>query len=170
MRPALVLAVLLCLPAIAPAQGRPAALLPWRNRVEQELRQRSQPPAPSTDPALLALLQQISAQQQQILALLARQGQAQPPQVIVLGGPPRQDIPLGGMPRQEIPLGGPPRQDIPLGTPPKQDVPLGRPPSQQIPLGGAPPQQILPGEVKPPAPLAPGIAKPAGLQRYSAGG
>ncbi len=168
MRPTIVLAVLLTLPAAAVAQGQSTALLPWRNRIEQQLQQRAQPPAPSTDPALLALLQQISAQQQQILALLAHQGQVQPPQVIVLGGPPLQQIPLGGMPRQDIPLGGPPKQDIPLGTPPKQDVPLGGPPAQQIPLGGPPPQQIQPGEVKPPAAPPPGVAKPTGLQRYGA--
>ena len=109
-----------------------------------------------TDPAMMALLQQIANNQQQMTQLLQQfisqqHSREQQPQLIVLGGPmqqiplggpPRQDIPLGGPPRQEIPLGGPPRQDVPLGTPPKQDIPLGPGPRQQIPLGPEPSQPI----------------------------
>ena len=112
-----------------------------------------------TDPAMLTLLQQISNQQQQILALLQQAHPVQPPaQYIVLGGPPLQQIPLGGPPHQDISLGGPPRQDVPLGGPPKQQVPLGPAPRQEIPLAPSQPRQQ-----PQPAPAAGTI----GYQRYT---
>ena len=107
------------------------AWLPWRERVEQDMRAERE-----RNDRLLELL----AQRQQQLAPQA----APAPQIIYLS-PPRQDIPLGGPPRQDIPLGGPPKQDIPLGGPPKQDVPIGGPPKQDMPLGGPPRQELEPG-------------------------
>jgi hypothetical protein len=169
----LVLLGLCLLPAAAPAQcvpgcpcpsGQSATLLPWRRQIEQQLQQRqAPPPAGQTDPAMLALLQQLVRQNEQILALLSSQRQAPP--VIVLGpggqipfgGPPLQQIPLGPQPRQDVPLGPPPKQDIPLGGPPRQDIPPGGPPKQDIPLG-TPPRQDQP--VNPPMPRA------SGWQRY----
>jgi hypothetical protein len=120
-----------------------------------------------TDPAMMALLQQIANNQQQMLQLLqqllSQPHAPQQPQLIVLGGP-MQQIPLGGPPRQDIPLGGPPRQEIPLGGPPKQELPLGPPPKQEVPLGPGPRQQIPLGpEPSQPMPKA-GATQP---QRYS---
>jgi hypothetical protein len=123
---------------------------------------------PRTDPALMALLQQLAQNQQTIIALLQQRTpapNAAPPQaqplIIMVPGGPQQTIPLGPAPRQEIPLGGLPRQDIPLGTAPQQNIPLGAPPQQAIPLGPAPRQVIplvpTPGEVKP---------VPSAMQRY----
>lgn len=125
-----------------------------------------------TDPALMALLQQLAQNQQTIIALLQQRTpapgpgaapafpQAQQPLIIMLPAP-QQTIPFGGAPRQDIPLGGMPRQDIPFGGLPRQDLPLGAPPRQEIPLGPAPRQIIpltpTPGEAKP---------VPSALQRY----
>jgi len=119
-----------------------------------------------TDPAVLALLQQLAQNQQTMIGLLQQQQRPpQPPappivlvpspQQIPIGGPPRQDIPLGAAPKQDIPLGAAPKQDIPLGGAPKQEIPPGGPPRQEVPLG-PPPRQITP----------PGEAKPAEMQRY----
>jgi hypothetical protein len=121
-----------------------------------------------TDPALMALLQQLAQNQQTIIALLQQRmpppnaAPAQPPPLIIMvPGGPQQSIPLGPAPRQEIPLGGSPRQDIPLGAAPQQNIPLGAPPQQNIPLGPSPRQTIplapTPGEVKP---------VPSAMQRY----
>jgi hypothetical protein len=123
---------------------------------------------PRTDPALMALLQQLAQNQQTIIALLQQRTPAPnavpaPPQplIIMVPGGPQQSIPLGSVPRQEIPLGGSPRQDIPLGAAPQQNMPLGAPPQQNIPLGPVPRQVIplapAPGEVKP---------VPSAMQRY----
>ena len=143
--------------------GTPASILPWRQGIERKMDQQTQ--------QMSQALQQIAANQQQIIGLLSQRQQPQylpapatpAPQIIVLG-PPLQQIPLGGPPRQDVPLGGPPRQDIPLGGPPRQDVPLGGPPRQDVPLGGPPRQQIDPGRPVPPAmqiPLGPpGDVKP----------
>jgi hypothetical protein len=118
-----------------------------------------------TDPALVALLQQLAQNQQTIIALLQQRPSAPAPApqplIIMVPGGPQQTIPLGAAPRQEIPLGGRPRQDIPLGGAPHQNIPLGTPPQQSIPLGPAPRQLIplgpTPGEVKP---------VPSAMQRY----
>jgi hypothetical protein len=151
----------------SPAHAQTAPLpvwLPWRQRVEQHMAQHTG----QTDPQVLSLLNQLNAQQQEILAWVRQHpnGPAQPqqPQLIVLNpqqGGPLQQIPLGGPPLQNIPLGGPPKQDIPLGGPPKQDIPLGPPPQQQIPLGPQPRQQI------PLGPMPPIPSRPTGYQRYT---
>src|SRR5262249_57439426 len=123
------------------------------------------PPASQTDPAMLALLQQLVRQNEQILALLSNQQRQATPPVIVLG--PGSQIPFGGPPPQQIPLGPPPRQDIPLGTPPKQDVPLGGPPKQEIPPGGPPRQDIPLGTPpRPEPPVNPPMPRATGWQRY----
>jgi hypothetical protein len=119
-----------------------------------------------TDPAMLALLQQLAQNQQTIIALLQQRtpppnaAPAQPLIIMVPGGP-QQAIPLGQAPRQEIPLGGLPRQEIPLGGAPQQNIPLGPPPQQAVPLGPAPRQVIpltpTPGEARP---------APSAMQRY----
>jgi hypothetical protein len=160
---AAILFAFLLLSGLANAQApQRTALLPWRQRVEDFMRQYQAGPRNDNE-ALLQVLRQLAEQQQQIIALLQRQNAPPQPQIIILGphqqiplgGPPLQQIPLGGPPRQDIPLGGPPRQDIPLGGPPHQDIPLGPAPRQEIPIGPAQPkQQIPPGEVKP-APTAP---------------
>jgi hypothetical protein len=174
---ALVLLGLCLLPGMAEAQcvpgcpcpsAQPAAVLPWRRQIEQQLQQRQQPPPPAsqTDPAMLALLQQLVRQNEQILALLSSQQQRQAtPPIIVLG--PGSQIPFGGPPLQQIPLGPQPRQDIPLGTPPKQDVPLGGPPKQEIPPG-APPKQDIPlgTPPRPEPPVNPPMPRATGWQRY----
>src|SRR5579871_997030 len=140
------------------AAGQPISAscwLPWRAETERRLQQLEQQrhlPAPN-DPGLRDLLQQLLAQNQQILNLLQqRQNSPAPPPLIVLnpGQGPLQQVPLGGPPHQDIPLGGPPKQDIPLGGPPRQDIPLGPVPRQQLPLGDAPKQQLPLGETKPP--------------------
>lgn len=129
----LALVLVFALPA-SPAWGQTAAVRPTCFGYRQR----------PTDSQILQLLQQISQQQQQILALLQQQP-AQPHYIVLspapalpLGGAPHQALPLGGMPRQEIPLGGPPRQDLPLGPPPRQEIPLGPAPRQDIPLGPPP--------------------------------
>lgn len=151
---------------------------------------------PRTDPAIMAMLQQLAQNQQTIITLLQQQqkppaaptpmivlvpqGQGYPQQ-IPLGGPPRYDIPLGGPPRYEIPLGGPPRYEIPLGGPPRYEIPLGGPPHQQVPLGGPPQVQPMPVNPAPqqiplnPPPRqdiplgtpVPGTPNPSAMQRYS---
>ncbi|OAI46871.1 hypothetical protein AYO44_10470 [Planctomycetaceae bacterium SCGC AG-212-F19] len=133
---------------------------------------------PRTDPAVIALLQQLAQNQQTIISLLQQRAPAPAPiapqpliimvpgprQDIPLGGAPRQDIPLGGPPRQDIPLGGPPRQDIPLGGPPRQDIQLGPPLRQDIPLGPVAPRQQIPlGDPRPPGEVKPA---PSAMQRY----
>ena len=157
-----ILAVLACAGPVAAGQPAQAnCWLPWRAETERRLQQLEQPrqqPGPS-DQSVRDLLQQLVAQNQQLLNLLQqRQNSPVPPQFIVLAPQqgPLQQIPLGGPPRQDIPLGGPPKQDIPLGGPPRQDIPLGPPPRQQLPLGEAPKQQIPLGETKPP----PSVPKP----------
>jgi hypothetical protein len=145
------------LQASTPAQL--CCLLPWRQKIEDELRNRSER-GPDLGPAVIQCLQQIAENQRTIIELLrelrqhplaAPSAPAAPaqPQVIVLGAP-LQQIPLGGPPRQDIPLGGPPRQDIPLGGPPLQEIPLGGPPHQEVPLGGPPRQQIDQNHAAPP--------------------
>jgi hypothetical protein len=143
-----VLFALLLIPAPATAQVKEPTCL-FGCRCQQQ----------RSDPATLALLQQISNQQQQILTLLQQAHPVQPPpQYIVLGGPPQQQIPLGGPPHQEIPLGGAPRQELPLGGPPHQQLPLGPAPRQEIPLAPSQPRQ-------PPQPTPP--AGTSGYQRYT---
>ncbi len=166
--PVAILLALCLLPGLAAAQQverQPTCLFGWRQR--------------QADPQMLMLLQQISMQQQQIIALLQQHQQAPvqphiivlggPYQQIPLGGPPRQEIPLGGPPRQDIPLGGPPRQEIPLGGPPRQEIPLGPAPRQDIPLGPTQPRQQIPlGETKPAAPdQRPMPTVPMSYQRYT---
>jgi hypothetical protein len=158
------------------AAGPPAQAtcwLPWRagteRRLQQLEQQRQQPVSPS-DPGLRDVLQQLVAQNQQILNLLQqRPNNPVPPPLIVLSPQqgPLQQIPLGGPPRQDIPLGGPPKQDIPLGGPPRQEIPLGPPPRQQIPLGEAPKQQLPLNETKPPPEPKPMPGATISYQRYS---
>lgn len=126
--------------------------------------QQIQPQQQSSDPAVVALLQQQIANQQRQIDLMQQQlghmqsiaqKQATPaaPPYIIYNVPPKQELPGGG-PRQDMPQ-GPPKQDMPQG-PPKQDVPQG-PPKQDLP-GGPPKQDLPPGKnlqefyVKPPAP------------------
>lgn len=126
-----------------------ASRLPWRRSLEQRLKtieanQHQQQP-PQTDAALLALIQQLSAQtaelQRMVAALHAPKDPAAPAPLHIYS-PPLQQIPLGGQPLQQIPLGGQPHQLIPLGPAPQQHIYIGPPPEQQIPLGGQPMQQI----------------------------
>lgn len=169
----------------AAAGVTPTVCLPWRDRVERDLRdQRNQ--RPQTDPAIGEALRQMAANQQVMLELMrqrqtppapapsapqslspqiyyyhAPQVAPQPLQVIPLGGAPLQQIPLGGAPLQSIPLGGAPLQNIQIGGPPQQQIPIGQAPLQQIPLGpqASPQQQIPLGQ----APLQPpGQARPLG--------
>lgn len=156
----LALLAVLFLPAVAsaqPPQTKDACLF-GRHRAEPRQQ------VPQTDPALLQALDQLAANQQALIAQLQRQPQYQPPQIIVLGGPPYQNIPLGGPPLQQIPIGGPPKQDVPLGGPPIQQVPIGGPPKQEIPLGG-PSKELFP----PPQPAQPPVQPkpPTAYQRYS---
>jgi hypothetical protein len=172
--PHLVIFTALLFPGLLSAQQpdtQSSCLLPWRAQIErrlQQLEQQKQPPA-QTDPALTTLLQQLLAQNQQILNLLQqRQSPAPAPQYIVLGPQPgpSQSIPLGGPPQQNLPLGGPPQQAMPLGGPPQQNIPLGPAPQQAIPLGG-PPRQQIPLESKPLPDQKPMPGATISYQRYS---
>lgn len=136
-------------PAAAQTPAGRTYVLPWRQRMYNDLQELKRRQQPQSDPALAQALAQIAATQQQLLHLLHQQS-APPQHPIILLAPPYPSIPLGGQPRQDIPPGGPPRQEIPLGGPPKQPIPLG-PPPQNIPLGPA-------------APALPGVAKPGPLQ------
>ena len=118
-----------------------------------------------SDPTLLAILQQISTHQQQMMRLLERlQDKQQPPfplqpqqppapqptpyvqgqQPIIIvvpgnpGGTPQQVLPQQP-PQQQLPQ-NPPQQRLPQ-TPPQQRLPQ-QPPQQQLPQN--PPQQRLP--------------------------
>lgn len=130
------------------------------------------------DKQVVALLTQISSQQQQIMQLLVSQQQqmqrapqATPtPQIIVMGSP-YQHIPLGGMPYQQIPLGEAPRQQIPLGEAPRQQIPIGEAPKQQIPIGQQPRQEIPlspnPQSQPPLIPIGPSPKANPSYQRYT---
>ena len=177
-------ALALLAPGAAVAQSTSSSCFPWRDNVNQRLRnleqQKQAPaPAPQTDPAVLMTLQQIAAGQQQLLSLLQQQQQQQllqraappapapaapaapspaAPQIYYLPPASQQQAPqiflLG--PQQQIPLGGPPQQQIPLGGQPQQQIPLGPQPQQQIPLGPQPQQQLpLGGPPQQQIPLGP---------------
>jgi hypothetical protein len=120
-----------------------------------------------TDPALLAVLQQLAQQNQQLLALLASQKNAPAP-LIVLGAP-YQQLPIAGAPRQDLPIQGAPRQDLPIQGAPKQDVPIQGQPRQDLPIQAAPKQQlpVSPGEAKPMSEPAPTQEPVRGFQRYT---
>jgi hypothetical protein len=131
-----------------------------------------------------ALLQQLVAQQGQILTLLQAQRsapQSSQPQIIVLGQP-LQQLPIAGQPLQQLPIAGQPLQTLPLAGQPKQDLTIPGAPKQDLPGSGAPKQELPPGTGKggplPPLP-SPGVREertptlpspataPVGFQRYS---
>jgi hypothetical protein len=132
--PVLFLAVLLTGVATSPA---PAAVLPWRQQVEDRLRQLEQhPQAPAP--------------------------QGQPPVIIqhhYYGTPPKQDLPIEGAPKQQLPIEGKPKQELPIPGAPRQDLPVPGAPRQDLPGPGAP-KQDLPG-------AGPPMQKLAGPTRYT---
>ena len=135
------------------APPHPASVLPWRQQMEERLREQGQ------------IMAQLAANQQAILRLLERPAYppappAAPPQIIVLGAPyqgaPYQQLPIAGPPRQILPIEGAPRQQLPIEGSPRQDLPLQGPPIQRLPIDGGPRQDLGPGAPKPPpAPAAP---------------
>jgi hypothetical protein len=139
------------------------------------------------DPETKALLQQLVAQQGQILALLQAQQRATPPaapapqpQIIVLGQP-LQQLPIAGQPLQQLPIAGQPLQQLPITGQPKQDLPTPGAPKQDLPTPGAPKQDLPPGSSKggplqtlptpgvreERTPGSPTTTPPVGFQRYS---
>jgi hypothetical protein len=136
---------------------RQTALLPWRNRrnqehqalkdrvaaLENQLRQQAPVPSPApSQPQVIVVPQQPAPNLTPPLQTIPLGGL--PLQTIPLGGVPHQVIPLGGVPHVLIPLGDVPRQQIPLGGPPKQPIDDGGKPKGQIPLGNQPDQGIMP--------------------------
>jgi hypothetical protein len=159
---------------LAPTQR--CALLPWRNQIEQRLKQPQPPPAPppnQTDPAVIAALNHLADAQNKTLDALVKMHA--PYQQIPLGTPPLQQIPLGALPGQVINLGGQPHVLIPLGSAPKQSIPLGPPPTT-APDGSRPSPSPTPAPVPGPGPAiplgpAPAMPKvteePTGSHRYA---
>ncbi len=153
---ALLTAVFLAGPVLAQRQPpretphyRLCYLLAFRNQLDQRLRaleaQGRQPLQQQTDPAILAVLQQMAATQQQILALLQQMGakQVQPatpaaPQA-QQSAPILYQLPPNPYIQQVIPI-QPPQQTIPI-TPPQQTLPI-QPPQQQLQIQA--PQQTMP--------------------------
>ncbi len=130
---------------------------PWPSSVNDRLkaleaqRQQQPPPAPQTDPAVTAALQQLAENQRRMLDLLARQQlpiDGTPRQVLPPDGTPRQILPPDGTPKQVLPPDGTPRQVLPPSSVPKQDLPIGGPPRQELP-GSGKPLTPLPGGAKP---------------------
>jgi len=152
-------------PATAPvvqevrSQGpgvKPVALLPWRQKLEDELRRSRE-----ENKQLL----------ERIIDLVSKQQQPAPPAAPQITREyyiyylPKQELPIPGEPRQLLPIPGDPRQLLPIPGDPKQLLPLPGPPKQLLPGPGVP-KQDLPGagEPKQPLPGPPGYYMPPAAQ------
>ncbi len=108
----------------SPAQAQ-ASTLPWRNQIEQRLRD-----------------------QNQLIMKLMGQPQQQP--IIIQAPPPYQLLPIQGDPKQLLPIQGDPKQQLPIPGDPKQPLPIQGDPRQQLPIGGDPRQQLPIGDPRQP--------------------
>ncbi|MCI0380324.1 MAG: hypothetical protein L0215_22295 [Gemmataceae bacterium] len=99
---------LLFLPSLVQAES----FLPWRNQVEQRLREQHA--------LMLQLLGQRAPAPHQALPI-----PGQPHQVLPIPGDPKQPLPIPGAPQQELPLPGGPKQELPGPGGPRQDLPPG---------------------------------------------
>ena len=94
----------------SPVQAQ--SILPWRNQMEQRLRDQNQ------------LITQLLGKQQQAPIII---------QQLPIGGELKQQLPIAGEPKQALPVPGEPKQQLPPGGAPKQDLPIGGPPLQSLP-------------------------------------
>jgi hypothetical protein len=94
--------------------------LPWRAKIEQQLRD-AQRPAPQTPPIIIY----------------------PPLQQLPIPGEPKQQLPIPGEPRQPLPIPGAPLQPLPIPGQPQQPLPVPGQPLQPLPYmppSGAAPQ------------------------------
>ena len=103
-----------------PSQALPQSILPWRNQVEQRLRDQNQ---------LIAQL--IANQRQQNPPIIV---QPQPHPLLPIQGEPKQLLPISGEPKQPLPTPGEPKQQVPPGGQPKQELPIPSEPRQPLPV------------------------------------
>ncbi|MBI3406933.1 MAG: hypothetical protein HY040_01070 [Planctomycetes bacterium] len=99
------------------------SLLPWRNQVEQRLRDQNQ---------LIAQL--IAGPRQQAPQIPPIIMQPQPYQLLPIPGEPKQRLPISGDPKQPLPTPGEPKHQLPPGGQPKQELPIPGNPRQSPPL------------------------------------
>lgn len=131
------------------------------------------PAGPTTDPAVIALLQQLvnaqtqprtdpnTALLQQIVAMLAARNIAQPTAppaaslIILQPNAPGISLPIGGAPGIALPIAGSPGISLPIGGSPGIALPVPGTPGVTLPPSGAPKIAL------PIAPLAAPVAPPA---------
>lgn len=141
---------------------QPCAWLPWRTRMEADLRAERDRNSRLME-QLIAQRNQPAPQVQPAPQIFVLPGPSAPQQQLPLGGPPQQQLPIPGAPQQQLPIPGPPQQQLPIPGAPQQQLPQPGPPQQLLPPGGAPQQQLGPGQARP-SPITPqGEARPSPL-------
>lgn len=117
--PTVTIVLLACLGALAiPGEAKAQSVLPWRNQMEQRLRDQNQ------------LIQSLIANQRQTPPIIVH---PQPQVPLPIQGDPKQQLPISGEPKQQLPPGGEPKQQLPILGPPKQELPSA-PPIGQSPM------------------------------------